>query len=229
MPRTSTQIAKELHTLLQNASEKPPLVLVGHSFGAANVRVYNGLYSNDVVGMVLAEGGNDDLKLPASIKKLSDADLRRRQHDRAWARFRYWLGISRFQARKEIENTTSPLADREWWYFNIQPKSVEATTSEVENLALFDSRGVQELQAAGTLGNKPLIVLIAGKGMWGLPLTSQDWVDLRRMWVDGQMQLTQNLSSRGKWIVVPDSTHMIPQERPDAIVSAVRELCEAAH
>src|SRR5271170_4669415 len=27
MPRTSTQIAKELHTLLQNAGEKPPYVL----------------------------------------------------------------------------------------------------------------------------------------------------------------------------------------------------------
>src|ERR1700684_333030 len=48
MPRTSTQIAKELHTLLQNAGEKPLYVLVGHSFGTANVRIYNGLYPNEV-------------------------------------------------------------------------------------------------------------------------------------------------------------------------------------
>jgi hypothetical protein len=63
--------------------------------------------------------------------------------------------------------------------------------------------------------------------MWGLPLTSQDWVDLRNMWVDGQVRMAQHLSSHGKSIIVSDSTHMIPDERPDAIVSAVREIYEA--
>ena len=229
MPRTSTEIAKELHSLLQNAGEKPPYVMVGHSFGADNVRIYSGLYPNDVVGVVLVDGGPDNLKLPASIKALSDADLRRRQRDRAWVHIRYGLGISRFLARKDIQNPASSLADREWAYFDIQPKSVEATTSEVENLAIFDPRGVQEMKEAGTLSDKPLIILIAGKGMWGLPLTSQDWVDLRKTWVDGQMILAQQLSSRGKWIIVSDSTHMIPDERPDAIVSAVREVDAAVH
>jgi pimeloyl-ACP methyl ester carboxylesterase len=79
MPRTSTRIAKELHKLLQNAGEKPPYVLVGHSFGAANVRIYNGLYPSDVVGAVLVDGGPDDLKLPAGIQRLSDADPGRLQ------------------------------------------------------------------------------------------------------------------------------------------------------
>lgn len=225
MPRTSMQIAKELHTLLQNAGEKPPYVLVGHSFGAVNVRVYSGLYPNDVAGMVLADGGSEDVKLPASIQKLSDADLKRRQQERKWAVIRYRLGISRFEARKEIENTASPLGDREWWYFSIQPKFVAATTSEVENS--LDPQGVETLKA-GTLGDKPLVVLIAGKGMWGLPLSSQDWVDLRHMWVEDQKLLAQRLSKHGKWILLADSTHMVPDDRPDAIVSAVREVSTTA-
>jgi len=33
LPRTSAQIARELHTLLRNAGEEPPYLLVGHSFG----------------------------------------------------------------------------------------------------------------------------------------------------------------------------------------------------
>jgi hypothetical protein len=33
------------------------------------------------------------------------------------------------------------------------------------------------------------------------------------------------LSSEGKRIMVPDSDHNIPSERPDAIVSAVKEVC----
>jgi pimeloyl-ACP methyl ester carboxylesterase len=219
MPRKLSQIVLELHTLLQNAGEKPPYILVGHSFGKGSVLLYNKLHPNDVAGMVLAEGGPDKLKLPASIKALSEADLRRRRRNRMFAPALYFFGISRFLARKDIEGAGEPTYDQEWSYEAIQPKFIQATTSEVES---GDSG--TELADAPTLGDKPLVVLIAGKGLWGLPLTSQDWVDLRKTWVDGQIQLAQHLSRRGKWLIVSDSTHAIPDERPDAIVGAVREV-----
>lgn len=102
MPRTSAQIVKELHTLLRNAGEKPPYVLVGHSSGGTNMRIYAGHYPSEVAGMVLAEPGHEDLKFPDSIQKLLDVDLRLRQRDRELAPLRFWLGISRFTARKEM-------------------------------------------------------------------------------------------------------------------------------
>jgi pimeloyl-ACP methyl ester carboxylesterase len=37
------------------------------------------------------------------------------------------------------------------------------------------------------------------------------------------------LSTRGKRIMVPDSDHMIPFERPDAIVAAIREVFTSAN
>src|SRR5215471_5727433 len=49
-PRNSKVIASELHALLQAASIPPPYVLVGHSMGGYNVRVYTSLYRNEVVG-----------------------------------------------------------------------------------------------------------------------------------------------------------------------------------
>lgn len=222
MPRTLSQLAEELHTLLENAGEKPPYILVGHSFGKGSVLVYNKLHPDEVAGMILAEGGPNKLKLPASILASAEADLRRRQRDRIYAPALYFLGISRFLARKDIEGTGQPTDDQEWYYHAIQPKFIRATTSEVEEQFAGDSES--ELADMPTLGSKPLVVLIAGKGMWGLPLTSQDWVDLRRTWVDGQIQLAQHLSSQGKWHIVSDSTHAIPDERPDAIVDAVREV-----
>jgi pimeloyl-ACP methyl ester carboxylesterase len=222
MPRKLSQIVLELHTLLQNAGEKPPYILVGHSFGKGSVLLYNKLYPNEVAGMVLAEGGPDKLKLPASIKALSEADLRRRQRSRRFASALYFFGISRYLARKDIEGAGEPTYDQEWSYEAIQPKFIRAATSEVENLLSGDSQA--ELADVPTLGDKPLRVLIAGKGMWGLPLTSQDWVDLRKNWVNGQIQLAQHLSTRGKWLVVSDSTHAIPDERPDTIVGAVRDV-----
>lgn len=226
MPRKLSQIVLELHTLLQNAGEKPPYILVGHSFGKNSVLLYNKRYPNDVAGMVLVEGGPDKLRLPASIKALSKVDLKRRQRNRMIAPALYVFGISRFLARKDIEGEGEPTYDEEWSYKAIEPKFIRATTSEVENLMSGDSEA--ELAGGSTLGDKPLVVLIAGKGMWGLPLTSQDWVDLHKNWVDGQIQLAQHLSTQGKWQIIPDSTHEIPDERPDAIVDAVREVYAGA-
>lgn len=191
MPRKLSQIVLELHTLLQNAGEKPPYILVGHSFGKGSVLLYNKLHPNDVAGMVLAEGGPAKLKLPASIRAMSQADLRRRQRNRRFASVLYFFGISRFLARKDIEDASESAYDREWYYQDIQPKFIQATTSEVENVVNGDSEA--ELADVPTLGDKPLVVLIAGKGMWGLPLTSQDWIDVRKSWVDGQIQMAQDL------------------------------------
>ena len=60
LPRTSLQIARELHTLLKNAGEKTPYILVGASFGGYNVRVFNGLYRDEVTGIVLADATQED-------------------------------------------------------------------------------------------------------------------------------------------------------------------------
>jgi len=222
MPRTLSQLANELHALLGNAGEKPPYILVSHSFGKGSVLVFNKLYPNEVAGMVLVEGGPNKLKIPASILAPAKADLVRRQRSREYGSVLYFFGISRFLARKDIEGAGKRTADQEWSYHAIQPKFISATTSEVEEQFAGDSEA--ELADVPILGDKPLDVLIAGKGMWGLPLASQEWVDLRKAWVDGQIQLAQHLSNRGKWLIVPDSSHMIPEERPDAIVEAVREI-----
>ena len=55
MPRTSARIAHELHALLQHAGEAPPYLLVGSSFGGYSVRVFNGEYPDQVVGIVPAD------------------------------------------------------------------------------------------------------------------------------------------------------------------------------
>jgi hypothetical protein len=64
-------------------------------------------------------------------------------------------------ARKEIDNPTSSHGEQEWWYDDIQPNFVEATTSEVENI--LNGETTAEVKNAGTVGDKPLIVLITGR------------------------------------------------------------------
>jgi pimeloyl-ACP methyl ester carboxylesterase len=54
-PRDARQIARELHTALQNARMAPPYILVGHSFGGPFIRVFAGMYPGEVGGMVLVD------------------------------------------------------------------------------------------------------------------------------------------------------------------------------
>ena len=54
-PRDATRIAHELHTALRNAGLAPPYVLVGYSFGGPYIRVFGGLYPDEVAGMVFVD------------------------------------------------------------------------------------------------------------------------------------------------------------------------------
>src|SRR5205823_2783612 len=54
-PRTFAQLNLELHELLHAAGEKPPYILVGHSYGGAVIRNYPVRYPDDIAGMVLVE------------------------------------------------------------------------------------------------------------------------------------------------------------------------------
>ena len=57
-PRTSKVMAEELHTLLHKAGISPPYVLVGHSMGGFNVRLFTSLYRGEVAGMVLVDSSH---------------------------------------------------------------------------------------------------------------------------------------------------------------------------
>jgi biopolymer transport protein ExbB/TolQ/pimeloyl-ACP methyl ester carboxylesterase len=54
-PRNSARMAMELHALLAAAQVPPPYVLVGHSAGGLNVRLFANDYFDEVAGMVLVD------------------------------------------------------------------------------------------------------------------------------------------------------------------------------
>jgi pimeloyl-ACP methyl ester carboxylesterase len=58
-PHTSQQMAGELHALLTAAGVRVPYVLVGHSFGGLNARMFESQYPAEVVGLVLIDASTE--------------------------------------------------------------------------------------------------------------------------------------------------------------------------
>jgi len=58
-PRSFSEMATELHTLLHRANIAPPYVLVGHSLGGANLRAFAYLYRAEVAGLVFIDPLNE--------------------------------------------------------------------------------------------------------------------------------------------------------------------------
>jgi pimeloyl-ACP methyl ester carboxylesterase len=60
-PRNIDGIAGEIDSLLQQAGEKPPYVLVGHSIGSLEMLRFAQLHAKDVKGIVLIDGSNPEM------------------------------------------------------------------------------------------------------------------------------------------------------------------------
>lgn len=231
LPRTSLRIVKELHALLDAAQEKGPYILVGHSFGGYNVRVYNGQYPGDVVGMVLVDASHEDQneRMPPAFQAYMKKANEQLQRQKLLAPLLIRFGVARFSQRNEAETPgVSKEFGQEMLYLQLQPKFIDATVSEMGSFA----ESANEVRSAGNLADKPLVVLTAGKSVdpkqlpEGLP--QKDFDDFHQIWVNELQVKEAQLSTRGKRIMVPDSDHMIPFERPDAIVAAIREVSAAA-
>ncbi len=161
LPRTSENIVKELHTMLHNANVPAPYILVGHSFGGMNMRLFAAQYPDEVAALILVDAAHEDLyeKMPMlkpnmmllnSVVMASYAgifrllDLIPMVHNRADASIEKYPGFLR------------SICDIQ----NLSTKYINAMTQE--SLQLEES--CKQLKAnGGSLGDKPLIVISAGK------------------------------------------------------------------
>jgi len=228
MPRTIPRLANELKVLLDTSGEKGPYVMVAASLGGPIVRLYAGLYPNDVAGMILVDAAHEDQQNRAQSVQPPElvAEINREVESyQRWERLRrpfmLHLGIERFMIHFTQQSDQMPQQFwEEYLYLSQKPGFQETVASEIRSLP--DSSSV--LQSVN-LGNRPLIVLTAGK-MTFTPepfLTKEIEDKIRNAFQELQAEQAR-LSTRGKQVIVPDSGHVIMFERPDAVVAAIREV-----
>jgi len=239
-PRTSLQIARELEGLLTSAGERGPYVLVGHSFGGYNVRMFYTLRPRDVAGVVLVDAEHPDeeehLKewqnsLPADVKRrVKRVDQQNQLWETVTEPLRLHLGIDRL--RVAFGGLYAPGVPKdlqaELLFLEQQPKYIHA----VEEENRLDGQSAAQVRAAGDLRNCPLIVLTAGKPYAGDPedavLTEEQKTTRDNLWIHQLQAQYVQLSRRSKQTVVDGSSHSMPTDRPDAIVTAIHELWGSA-
>lgn len=239
-PRTSSQIAKELKAVLDAAAERPPYVMVGHSFGGFNVRVFTSLYPGEVAGVVLVEASHEDedhriaeLLPPSVMEREVNADLWNERIRRIIRPVRVRFGIERLQVETGwgtpdygiLKSTRLPKDLRqELLYLRQQDKVTKAVAAEIHAF----QESILEVRRAGALGDRPLIVLTAANPYDPDPILTREQVEkLKNLWIHDLQVQEAHLSTHGKQIIVPDSTHMIPIDQPAAVVSAIHEVWSA--
>lgn len=208
-PRTPGQIARELHTLLTRAGIPGPYVLVGHSLGGKNVRMFALQHPDVVAGLVLVDTRSEyvDTHISAAEAGAFPQALQAQGAQYALARR---LGIARLFGANLLgipallpAETRTAMA-----LFASQPAAIAATTAEGTERAADDGA----LQAAPLLGNRRLIVLAAEASMTHLPF-----------WPAAQQRLAA-LNTTGRLIIAQGSGHAVHWDQPALVIDAVRQV-----
>ena len=199
-PRVPSAMAEELHTLLRQAQEKPPYIVVGHSFGSFNALMFADNYRDEVAGVVLVDGMHPDQAVSFSLRQ------------------KLWLRMMQF---------TAPLGVPRWrkWCGGNVPELTAIRTAlncrsrvyrtNYAQLAVLPETATQ-VCALPSLGDLPLIVISRDPNRASQSAQEDQWQTL-------QARLAQ-LSSNSTQIVAQGSGHEIPTNRPDVIANAIRKM-----
>ena len=234
-PRTMEQMVSELSALLVTAKLQPPYILAGHSFGGLLIRGYAHLRPGEVAGLVFVDPvsinhwGRCD---PNEIRRL-EAGARLSRRGAFLAQFgvvraalavlaaggrRVPALIARASARRatglmsnmvgqiqKLPPVFWPMVRSHW----SNPKSFRAMAAHLECLP-GSARAALEMPISASI---PFIILSASTAT-PAELQERDW------W-------TQE-NQRARHVVIEDTGHWLQLERPDAVVSAIRELVDLA-
>ncbi|NGX58094.1 MAG: 2-succinyl-6-hydroxy-2,4-cyclohexadiene-1-carboxylate synthase [Chlamydiae bacterium] len=212
--RTSFNVAYELHELLKAAGEKPPYILVGHSFGALNMRYFASLYPDEVVGLVLLDPIHEDMEkyLPKSRTTVIE---------RFWDQVSLFfskLGIHRFVSRNFISENFPDLPtsiQQPYQSHHSRPQTLE--TAYRENLALSESLQLMREQENG-LEMIPLVVITSSGKKFENQTMYQDF-----------LQIHQNLasdSSLGKHLLQENSGHFIHHDESQTVIDEITVMIQ---
>jgi len=212
-PRTSRVMAEELHTLLKAAGIAPPYVLVGHSMGGFDVRLYASLYPSEVAGMVLVDASHPDQenRFPPALKDWKKSERRTAE----FLEFGMPVGIPRLLGLCDPD----PVIRAAECNFQTAGEGVAEMKAFPQSAA--------EAATTGSLGDLPLAVLSHDPDKPSAEFPADLGKTTNEAWEQMQEELA-HLSTRGTKTIARNSGHYIQMDRPDVVVDAVRAVLDQA-
>lgn len=217
-PRTSTNMVRELHTLLVNANVQGPYVIVGHSFGGALAQLYIHEYPGEAVGLVLVDAAPTQLfkRIPSWRNAVQQ-------------KMNLFSVLAPFSSAGLLSLAPNEIPNRGFSgqalgeYRAISAATGYYATCVLEN-RMFEAN-LAEIHGAhiSSIGAIPLIVVSRGKWdpMPGLSETENEYA--RRAWADMQRELLQ-LSSNSKQVIATNSEHFIQLQQPQSVIDAIQKV-----
>ncbi len=219
MPRDTAAEVKDLHDALKAAGIKDPFILVGHSLGGFDARLFAYTYPKETAGLLLldppTEGiyqhmhdPDEDVGLYAHCAKIV------RQHSLGWDSKCIDL---RPGPRWSDAMRAKILADQQHasWYETIVSEDVSMVTRSADEL----------VAARRPLGSIPINVLQADTNCAAAQKTDPKSFDAKRC---AELEIQAQDSTRGVKRIVTGAGHMMQDDKPDVVLDAFREIVDAA-
>ena len=236
-PSSSANIADDLHRLLVAASIEPPYVLVGHSYGGMNVRVFADKYTEEVAGMVLVDPSHEDQSegyRSLDPKKASREEWASQREPRLSYLRKCGVAasdgfVAGTEVYKECVNETDSLfgeaINAAYLKLQLSPGYWQALLSE--NESVFAASSDQVRASRKSYGDMPLIVLTRSPAPKRESETQEERDSSNRLWLALHDDIAA-LSTTGLNRVVPDSGHAIQFDQPQSVIEAIAQIVRSA-
>ncbi|MEQ9066873.1 MAG: alpha/beta hydrolase, partial [Gimesia chilikensis] len=217
--RTIDLLAADLHAMIELIPAQRPAVIVGWSLTGLSALLHAFEYPEDVLGLVLVDPTPHTLYSDPQSKRLAPNFKRQLRLQRLLSR----LGFGRLWGRNAMRDflvkhsgqiTDNAVLAR--YADSLRGLASAPASRELESLP--ESCEIAAGRMGGEFPDVPLIVLSATINSANPPLINETLVEAHRA-----MAL---LSPLGEFRPVDGASHMMTLDRPDAIVSAVRDILE---
>jgi pimeloyl-ACP methyl ester carboxylesterase len=249
-PSTPLNIVADLHQLLLAAGIQPPYLLVGHSLGGFNMKLYAATYRSQVAGMVLVDPSEErgEARVGSVVRaRFGDAAVDKSLAIDEAETIEYQAALAACATEAAIHDLSptsesykactdpvrSPLgvdiaAERE--VLQVRSAYQAAQASEFANSVyqqpanhLLDAAYARAFGAPEVFGDMPLVVLSRS-----IVTPGQSYGELASF-VNQQLHAqTASLSTHGVHRIVPETHHNIEVEQPQAIIDAIEDVLDAA-
>jgi pimeloyl-ACP methyl ester carboxylesterase len=229
-PQILSDTVSDLHAALNGAPIPGPYVLVGHSLGGVEARLYAQRWPKEVAGMILvdtspAKEGLIEADQPGLADDEEIDDYVSKELHCALLAARGPLEPSRPEYKdcsKALPSDT-PVTFRKTWPHFFTAAYAAAKVSLISSMYTHRYDSVDNHR----LGSMPLVVLSAEYSFnTDTPAGVRFWQAYKKSWY-ARHEALAHLSSRGVHRIIKGSGHAIQLDQPQAVIDAVDEVLRA--